>query len=107
MNWSMMREPRTIRPGEKSVFTIEIQESGRGIAGVEISFEVEPKDAGSMEAEKVKTDPKGRATGTFVASSKIEKDVDILVKAKWRIVGQDKENVMKVEVRPTPPQGQK
>jgi hypothetical protein len=100
--WSMIREPRTIRPGEKSVFTIEMEESGRGIADVEISFEIDPKDAGSMEAEKVKTDPKGHATGTFVASSKIEKDVDILVKAKWKMGGQDKENTMMVEVRPKP-----
>ena len=107
MNMSVMREPRTIRPGEKSVFTIEIQENGRGIAGIEISFEVEPKDSGSMETEKIKTDPKGVAKETFVASSKIEKDVDVLVKAKWRIAGLDKENVMKVEVRPNSPQGEK
>jgi len=103
----VIREPRTIRPGEKSVFTIEMVESGRGMADVEILFDIEPKDAGSMEADKVKTDPKGHATGTFVASSKIEKDIDVLVKAKWKMGGQDKENTMMVEVRSKPQQGKK
>ncbi|MEM2941897.1 MAG: hypothetical protein QXT81_00505 [Candidatus Bathyarchaeia archaeon] len=96
----MTRDPRTIAPGEKSTFTIQMDDSGRPLQDVEISFEIQPKEAGSMESDKVKTDAKGCATGIFIASKSIDKDVDAFVKAKWKMGGQDKDCTMIVEVRP-------
>ena len=100
MGWSMTRDPRTIAPGEKSTFTIQMDESGKPLSDVEISFEIQSKDAGSMESDKVKTDARGEATAVFKASPKIDKDLDVLVKAKWKMLGQDKESAMVVEIRP-------
>ena len=99
MGWSMIRDPRTIAPGEKSTLTIQMDESGKPLPDVEISFEIQPKDAGSMESDKIKTDAKGEATAVFKASPKIDKDLDVLVKAKWKMLGQDKESAMIVEIR--------
>lgn len=100
MGWSMTRDPRTIAPGEKSTFTIQMDESGKPLPDVEIAFEIQPKDSGSMESEKAKTDAKGQATGVFKASPKIDKDLDVLVKARWKMGGQDKDSAMIVEIRP-------
>ncbi|GEM_PF-1221684 len=103
----MTRDPRTIEPGGKSVFKIDMDEGGRALSDIEISFEVEPKDAGSMEPEKVKTDTQGSATATLRASPKIDKAIDVLVRAKWKLGGQDKSSAMLVEVRPKPSKGKK
>ena len=100
MGWSMIRDPRTIPPGGKSTFTLEVEDSGKKLSDIEITFEVDPKDAGSMGPEKIKTDAAGSAKATFTASQSVNKDLDALVRAKWKMAGQDKECAMTVEVRP-------
>jgi hypothetical protein len=101
MVWSMVRNPRKIKPGEQSVFTIEMDKDSAPLKDVEVTFEIEPKDAGKMESDKVKTDEKGCAIGIFSASQKIEKDLDVKVCAKWMMGDQEKKSTMIVEIRPT------
>lgn len=101
MVWSMVRNPRKIKPSEQSIFTIEMEnESGAPLKDVEVTFEIEPKDAGKMESDKVKTDEKGCAIGIFSASEKIDKDLDVKVCAKWMMGDQEKKSTMIVEIRP-------
>jgi len=100
MGWSMIRDPRTIPPGGKSTFTLEIEDSGKKLSDIEVTFEGDPKDGGSMDPEKLKTDVAGCAKATFTASQSVNKDLDVLVRAKWKMAGQDKECAMIVEVRP-------
>ena len=69
MVWSMVRNPRKIKPSEQSIFTIEMEnESGAPLKDVEVTFEIEPKDAGKMESDKVKTDEKGCAIGISIGN---------------------------------------
>src|SRR4030042_2880227 len=100
MVWSMVRNPRQIKPGGESVFTIEMEKNGSALTDIEVTFEIEPKDAGTMTAEKIKTDEKGCAIAIFSASEKIDKDLDVKVRAKWMIKDQEKKSAMIVEVRP-------
>jgi hypothetical protein len=97
----MIRDPRTIPPGGKSTFTLVVEDSGKKLSDIEITFEVDPKGAGSMDPEKIKTDAAGSAKATFTASQSVSKDLDALVRAKWKMAGQDKECAMIVEVRPS------
>jgi hypothetical protein len=101
MVWSMVRNPRKIKPSGESVFTIEMAEKdGTPSKDVEIAFEIEPKDAGTMKTDKIKTDEKGCAIAIFSASEKIDKDLDVMVKAKWMMGDQEKKSAMIVEIRP-------
>ena len=100
MVWSMVRNPRQIKPGGESVFTIEMEKNGAVLTDIEVTFEIEPKDAGTMKADKIKTDEKGCAIAIFSASEKIDKDLDVKVRAKWMIEDQEKKSAMIVEVRP-------
>lgn len=100
MVWSMVRNPRQIKPGGESVFTIEMEKNGAALKDIEVTFEIEPKDAGTMKTDKIKTDEKGCAIGIFSASEKIDKDLDVKVRAKWMIEDQEKKSAMIVEVRP-------
>ena len=101
MVWSMARNPRQIKPGGQSVFTIEMDKNGAPLKDVEVTFEIEPKEAGTMENDKVKTDEKGVALGIFSASEKIDKDIDVKVRAKWMMEDQEKKSAMIVEIRRT------
>ena len=96
----MARDPRTIAPGEKSTFTVCMDDAGKPLSNVEIFFEIQPKEAGSIESDKVMTDVKGEAKAVFKASPNIEKDLDALVRATWKMLEQDKESAMIVEIRP-------
>ncbi|WP_455368603.1 hypothetical protein [[Eubacterium] cellulosolvens] len=101
MVWSMVRNPRQIKPGGESVITIEMDKDGAPLKDVEITFEIEPKDAGTIKTDKIKTDEKGCAIAIFSASEKIDKDLDVMVRAKWMMGDQEKKSAMIVEVRPT------
>ncbi|WP_455279489.1 hypothetical protein [[Eubacterium] cellulosolvens] len=100
MVWSMVRNPRQIKPGEESVFTIEMDKDGAPLKDVEITFEIDPKDAGVIKTDKIKTDEKGCAIAIFSASEKIDKDLDVMVRAKWMMGDQEKKSGMIVEIRP-------
>jgi hypothetical protein len=100
MVWSMVRNPRQIKPGGDSVFTIEMDKDGAPLKDVEVTFEIEPKEAGVIKGDKVKTDEKGCAVAIFSASDKIDKDLDVMVRAKWMMGDQEKKGAMIVEIRP-------
>ena len=101
MVWSMVRNPRQVKPGEQSVFTLEMDKDGAPLKDVEVTFEIEPKDAGTMQEDNIKTDEKGCAIGIFSASDKINKELDVKVTAKWKMGDQEKKNTMIIEIRPT------
>ncbi len=100
MVWSMVRNPRQIKPGEQSVFTIEMEKDSAPLKDVEVTFEIDPKDAGTMQEDKIKSDEKGCAIGIFSASEKINKELDVKVTAKWKMGDQEKKSTMIVEIRP-------
>ena len=51
----MVRNPRQIKPGGQSVFTIEMDKKGAPLKDVEVTFEIEPKE--EEEIRELAKDP--------------------------------------------------
>lgn len=99
MGYAMLREPRTISPGEKSSVTLDIEDNSEPIKDIEVKFETDRKEAGKFEPEKIKTDVNGSAKVTFISNPKLRKDLDVIICASWKLNEQENSCKMLIEIR--------